>query len=805
MPYAVNRVAVIGSGTMGASIAALMSNVGLPCLLLDIVPTELTPSEASRGLALDDREVRNRIVAEGLERCARARPANFYVDDSVQRVSIGNLEDDFDKIGEADLIIEAVIERLDVKRDLMARVDGVRKPQSIVTTNTSGIPIHQIAEGLSEGFQQHFLGTHFFNPPRYLKLLELIPHTKNPPELLEFMRRFCTRVLGKGVVLCKDTPNFIANRLLSITGSEAMNYALDHGYTVEEVDEMTGPAIGRPKTATFRLNDLVGIDVLAQVSRNLYEATPNDPWREALKHPKASVLIEALVKRGWLGNKADQGFYKKTMVDGERQFWTLNLESLEYEPPARPRFESINAGKRIGELAERLAILAYAEDRAGEYLWFLLSRLVVYAAGCLSEISDDILSIDAACRWGFGWELGPFQIWDAIGLKRSVDRLRGESVEIPAWIEEMLAGGQHHFYRYETGRLPEYFDLAMKGYIPLPVDPDDISIADLKVRSKEIQANDSASLLDMGNGVLLFEFHSKANAMDDDIYNMGLLAIEELKKERWVGLVIGNQGKHYCAGANIFTIAVAAQQGDFDLIEAGLHKLQGLLQSIRFSPKPVVAAPFGMTLGGGCELVMAASRVVAAAETYIGLVEMGVGVIPAGTGTKEIVRRIVSPPMKTPNAIVLPFLQQAFEQIGLAKVSSSAEQARQMKILSERDRIVINQDHLLSEAKKMVLELAPDYRPPLPEPVYAAGRDALAALHVALFQLQDGGFATEHDARVGKALGFVLCGGDLSAGQWVSEEAMLSLERKAFLALCHEPKTIERMWYMLQNNKPLRN
>ena len=805
MPYAVNRVAVIGSGTMGASIAALMSNVGLPCLLLDIVPTELTPSEASRGLALDDREVRNRIVAEGLERCARARPANFYVDDSVQRVSIGNLEDDFDKIGEADLIIEAVIERLDVKRDLMARVDGVRKPQSIVTTNTSGIPIHQIAEGLSEGFQQHFLGTHFFNPPRYLKLLELIPHTRNTPELLEFMKRFCTSVLGKGVVLCKDTPNFIANRLLSITGSEAMNYALDHGYTVEEVDEMTGPAIGRPKTATFRLNDLVGIDVLAQVSRNLYEATPNDPWREALKHPKASVLIEALVKRGWLGNKADQGFYKKTMVDGERQFWTLNLESLEYEPPARPRFESINAGKRIGELAERLAILAYAEDRAGEYLWFLLSRLVVYAAGCLSEISDDILSIDAACRWGFGWELGPFQIWDAIGLKRSVDRLRGESVEIPAWIEEMLAGGQHHFYRYETGRLPEYFDLAMKGYIPLPVDPDDISIADLKVRSKEIQANDSASLLDMGNGVLLFEFHSKANAMDDDIYNMGLLAIEELKKERWVGLVIGNQGKHYCAGANIFTIAVAAQQGDFDLIEAGLHKLQGLLQSIRFSPKPVVAAPFGMTLGGGCELVMAASRVVAAAETYIGLVEMGVGVIPAGTGTKEIVRRIVSPPMKTPNAIVLPFLQQAFEQIGLAKVSSSAEQARQMKILSERDRIVINQDYLLSEAKKMVLELAPDYRPPLPEPVYAAGRDALAALHVALFQLQDGGFATEHDARVGKALGFVLCGGDLSAGQWVSEEAMLSLERKAFLALCHEPKTIERMWYMLQNNKPLRN
>lgn len=805
MPYAVNRVAVIGSGTMGASIAALMSNVGLPCLLLDIVPTELTPNETARRLSLEDKEVRNRIVAQGLERCARARPANFYVDDFVKRIGIGNLEDDFEKIGDADLIIEAVVERLDVKRELMARVDRVRKPQSIVTTNTSGIPIHQIAEGMSEGFQQHFLGTHFFNPPRYLKLLELIPHTKNTPELLEFMRRFCTRVLGKGVVLCKDTPNFIANRLLSITGSEAMNYALDHGYTVEEVDEMTGPAIGRPKTATFRLNDLVGIDVLAHVSSNLYEATPDDPWRESLNHPKVTQLIDVMVKRGRLGNKTDQGFYKKVMVEGERQFWTLNLETLEYEPPAKPRFESIDAGRGIGDLAERLAMLAYAEDRAGEYLWFLLSRLVVYAASCLSEISDDILSIDAACRWGFGWELGPFQIWDAIGLKRSVDRLRQESVEIPDWVEEMLAGGQHHFYRNETGRSPEYYDLAMKGYIPLPVDPDDISIADLKARGKEIQANDSASLLDMGTGVLLFEFHSKANAMDEDIYNMGLLAMEELKKERWTGMVIGNQGRHYCAGANIFTIAVAAQQGDFDLIDAGLHKLQGLLQSIRFSPKPVVAAPFGMTLGGGCELVMAASRVVAAAETYIGLVEMGVGVIPAGTGTKEIVRRIVSPPMKTPNAIVLPFLQQAFEQIGLAKVSSSAEEARQMKILSERDRIVVNQDHLLSEAKKVVLELAPDYRPPLPEPVYAAGRDALAALNVALYQLQDGGFATEHDARVGKELGFVLCGGDLSAGQWVSEEAMLSLERKAFLALCHEPKTIERMWYMLQNNKPLRN
>jgi 3-hydroxyacyl-CoA dehydrogenase len=805
MSYSINKVVVIGAGTMGASIAAMMANVGLPCTLLDIVPSELTDDEVAKGLTLQDRVVRNRIVAGGLDRCVRARPANFYVDDFVQRLAIGNLEDDFEAVGQADLIIEAIVERLDIKRDLMARVEKARKPGSIVTTNTSGIPIHKIAEGFSDAFQSHFMGTHFFNPPRYLKLLEIIPHSKNSPELLECVHRFCTKVLGKGVVWCKDTPNFIANRMLSISGSEAINYALDHGYSVEEVDAMTGPAIGRPKTATFRLNDLVGIDVLDHVSRNLYEAIPHDPQREALRHPKASALIGEMVKQGWLGNKSGQGFYKKTMVDGERQFWVLNPESLDYEPPADPKFESIEAGRRIDDLAERLKMLAYADDRAGEYIWHVLSRLVVYAASCVPEISEDIYSIDNACCWGFGWQMGPFQIWDAIGLQRSIERLREEGIDIPAWVEEMLDAGALRFYRKGAGGEAECYSPSSKGYEPLPIDPDAIQVADLKAQGKEIESNDSASLIDMGEGVLLFEFHAKANALDEDIYDMGYRAMELLKDDRWVGMVIGNQGKHYCAGANIFTMAVAAQQGDFDLIDAGLHKMQGLLQSIRFSPKPVVAAPFGMTLGGGCEMVMACSRVVAAAETYIGLVEMGVGVIPAGTGTKEIVRRIISPPMRTPNALVVPFLQQAFEQIGLAKVASSAEEARKMKILSDRDRVVVNQDHLLAEAKRMVLELAPDYRAPLPERVYAAGRDALAALNVALFQMQDAGYATEHEGRVGRQLAEVLCGGELSGGEWVSEEDILSLERKAFLALCHEPKTIERMWYMLQNNKPLRN
>jgi 3-hydroxyacyl-CoA dehydrogenase len=806
MGYTINRVAVIGAGTMGAAIAAHMANVGIPCSLLDIVPRELTPKEESKGLSLDHPAVRNRIVNEGLERCLKARPANFYVKENVELITVGNLDDNFDWVGQADWIIEVIVERLDIKQSLMARIDEVRKPGAIVTTNTSGIPIHQIAEGRSEDFQRHFMGTHFFNPPRYLKLLEIIPHAKNSPELVAFMKEFGTRVLGKGVVVCKDTPNFIANRVLSLSVAYGLNYALEEGYTIEEVDAITGPAIGRPKTATFRLSDLVGIDVGAFVSANLYDAIPHDPHREALKNEKTRALITAMIEKGWLGNKTDQGYYKKTFVDGERQFWILNPGTMEYEAPVKPRFDSVGAARKAEDVSKRLELMAYAEDRAGAYAWHLLSRLVVYAASCIPEISDDIVSVDNACKWGFVWELGPFETWDAIGVARATERLKGEGVEVPAWVEEMLAGGFETFYQKENGRTVGYYDPESKGYKPLPVDPHVISIKDLKAQGKELHVNPSASLLDMGDGVLLLEFHSKANSLDDDIFNMALTALDELQKDAWKGLVIGNQGEHFCAGANIFVIAVGAQQGEFEQIDAAVRKMHKIMQGMRYSLKPVVAAPFGMTLAGGCEVVMAASRVVAAAETYIGLIEVGVGLVPAGGGCKEIVRRVISPPMQTKDAQVLSFLQQAFEQIGLAKVASSAAEARQMKIFGERDRIVVNQDHLLSEAKEMVLDMVRDgYRPPAPQKLYAAGRDAYAALQIALYQMREAGWASEHDVLIGKKLGYILCGGELSAPTWVDEQYILDLEREAFVALCHEPKTLERIWHMLQTNKPLRN
>jgi 3-hydroxyacyl-CoA dehydrogenase len=806
MGYSINRAAVIGAGTMGAAIAAHQANVGIPCYLLDIVPRELTPEEKEKGLTLEHPAVRNRIVNQGFERCLKARPANFYVKENAGLITVGNLEDNFDWVGEVDWIIEAIVERLDIKQQLMARIDAVRRPDAIVTTNTSGIPIHQIAEGRTESFQRHFMGTHFFNPPRYMKLMEIIPHEKNSPELVAFMKEFGTRVLGKGVVICKDTPNFIANRMLSVTAAYVTNYALDEGYTFEEVDVITGPAIGRPKTATFRLNDLVGIDVAAHVSRNLYEAIPHDPHREVLMHEKTSALFAALIEKGWLGNKTGQGFYKRTFVDGERQFWILNPETMEYEPPVKPRFDSVGEARKTEDPAKKLEIMAYADDRAGAYAWHVLSRLVVYAASCIPEISDDILAVDNACRWGFNWELGPFESWDAIGVARSIERLKAEGVEIPSWVEEMQAKGCETFYQYENDLAVGYYDLESKGYKPLPEDPQIISIKALKADGKELHRNASASLIDMADGVLLLEFHSKANSLDPDIFAMAGTALKELQKDEWKGLVIGNQGEHFCAGANIFMVAVAAQQGQYDQIDDLVREMHRIMQGMRYSPKPIVAAPFGMVLAGGCEVVLSASRAVAAAETYIGLVEVGVGLLPAGGGCKEMLRRIVSPPMKTPNAQDLAFLQQTFEQIGLAKVATSAAEARQMKILSDCDRIVVNQDYLLAEAKQTVLDMVRDgYRPPVPAKIYAAGRDAYAAMLISLYQMNEGGYASEHDVVIGKRLGYVLTGGELSAPTWVDEQYILDLEREAFVALCHEPKTIERIWYMLQHNKPLRN
>lgn len=804
MTFKINEAAVLGAGTMGAAIAAHLANAGVKTVLLDIAPEELLPEEEAKGLKLDHPKVRNRIVEEGWQRCLKARPANLFSKKREELVSLGNFNDDFERIGSADWIIEAVVERLDIKHAIMARIEEVRQPGSIVSTNTSGIPIADVSEGRSKDFKEHFLGTHFFNPPRYLKLLEIIPGEETDPKLVAFMKEFATNRLGKGVIICKDTPNFIANRLFSIVNSHTLNYAVENEYTVEEVDRLTGPLIGYPKTATYRLLDLVGIDVMGHVRDNLYPAIKHDPYREILMSPKVESMIEGLVDNGWLGRKSGQGFYKRAE---DKSFWWWDSESGEYKPPAKPKFESVGKHKDVEDLGKRLKRIVSEDDRAAEFLWATTAFGLRYAASLIPAVSDDLLSIDNAMKWGFMHELGPFERWDGIGVSESVERMESDGENVVAWVKEMLGAGIDSFYQKKDGRVVGYYDPVSKGYLPMPIDPKALSVADLRADGKELQANDGASLLDMGEGVLLFEFHTPAaNALDEDVLQMADQALKELEQERWKAMVVGNQGKHFCAGANIFMMAVAAQQGDMDVIDQAARTLQSFLQRMRASDKPIVVAPFGMTLGGGAEVVMGGSRVVAAAESYIGLVEIGVGLIPAGSGTKELMRRKLGPVMQTKNADVLPHILAVFEQIALAKVAESAEQARHMGFLQSEDRIIMNADHLLAEAKQTALQMAANgYRSAQPQQIWAAGRDVLADLRMLVWSMAEAGYASEHDGVVADHLAYVLTGGDLSGPTWVPEEYILDLEREAFLALSAEPKTQERMWYMLENRKPLRN
>lgn len=798
MAFPIRHAAVIGSGTMGSGIAALLAGVGVRVTLLDIPAPDTRPG--------DPPEQRNALVLKNLDALHKSRPAQLFHPADLDRITPGNLDDDLERLHDADWIVEAIIENLAIKQDLMARLETVRAPHAIVSTNTSGLSIHAIAEGRSNDFKRHFLGTHFFNPPRYLKLLEIIPHTMTDPDVLEAMIEYGRTVLGKGVVLCKDTPNFIANRFISVAGTYGVNYALEHGYSVGEVDALTGPLIGRPKTATFRLFDLIGADIMVHVNRNLYAAIPHDEAREVLNHPASRTLLETMLERGMLGNKTGQGFYKRVDTPEGREFWELNLQTLEYEPPAKVRFESVGQHRKIEPVGERIKAMVSAEDRAGQYLWHLHAFYLSYAARCLGEIADDILSIDNANKWGFNHELGPFEIWDALGVAETVARMEADGYPVAPWVKDMLASGHTTFYqRDEAGVVIGVYDPERGRYVPLHKDPRSIVIADLRAAGKRIEGMAGASLIDLGDGILLLEFHTKANAIDADIIAMGWKALEHLERG-YDGLVIGNQGEHFSAGANIFLIAMLAQQQEWDKIEATTRELQNLFQAMRAAPRPVITAPFGMALGGGAEMAMAGTRSVAHAELYIGLVEIGVGLLPAGTGCKEMLRRVINPVMETPNADVLPHLQRVFEMLALAQVSESARQARSMGFLRESDRIVLNKDFLLAEAKREALHLAAGgYTPQPAGKVWAAGRDALAALRLGVYSMHEAGYATDHDVLIANKIAHVLCGGDLSEPGWVPEQYILDLEREAFVELCHEPKTIERIMHMLQYNKPLRN
>ncbi len=797
MTYRIDKVAVIGAGTMGGGIAAHLANIGIPVVLLDIPTPNLSDEEK------DDPQARNRMVNSLYERMVKARPANLARKDRGDLITVGNTEDDFELLADCDWVVEVIIERLDIKQALMARLEATCKPGTIISSNTSGIPIHQITEGRGEDFKKHFLGTHFFNPPRYLKLLEIIPTPETDTAVTDFMVKFGRDVLGKGVVVCKDTPNFIGNRFFAVAASFGIEYALENGYTVPEIDAITGPLIGRPKTATYRLMDLVGLDVMGHVNHNLYEAVPHDPYRDILKGEKATAVINKMLADKWLGNKTGQGFYKKTFVDGKREFWALNPQTFEYEPDPKPRFDSVSAVRKTEELGARVTKLLEYDDRAAEfvrattyYARHLLYYGFAYAAHVAPEIAYSLSDVDDAMRWGFSHEAGPFQMWDMLGVAETVEKMEAVGYEVADWVKEMLANGQDSFYANGS-----CYDFNTKAYAPLAVDKKIIQINGLN----EVERNLSASLRDMGDGVALLEFHAKMNAIDQDIIDMSHKALARLDSD-FDALVIGNDGQNFCVGANIFGVAMAAQQGMWDQLDAMIHGLQDATFKLRHAPKPVVTAVHQMALGGGAEYAMTGWTAVADHETYIGLVEFGVGLVPAGGGCKEVVRRKVNPVMRTANADVLPVMQEAFEQIGLAKVATSVWEGKEMGYFAADTTIAMNSDHRLAIAKQKALQLvAAGTRPPEVEKIYAAGRDVYAALQMGIKSLNWGGYASDHDAKIANKIAYILCGGDLSGPTWVDPWYILDLEREAFKSLLGEPKTIERIMHMLQTGKPLRN
>lgn len=800
----IEKAAVLGAGTMGAQIAAHLANAGVPTLLLDIPPRELSADEQKKGLTVESPLVRNRIARNGLEAAKNGKPAAFFTPDNAALVSIGNFDDDLAKLKDRDLIVEAVVENLDIKRSLYERVEQHRKPGSIVASNTSGIPIHLLAEGRSDDFKQHFIGVHFFNPPRYLHLVEIIRTEWTKPEVSCFLYGFLDERLGKGVVPAKDRPNFIANRIGTFGALYTIKTMLDDGYSIEEVDKMTGPTVGRPKTATFRTFDLVGLDVFTHVIKNLFDNLPEDEERDMFVVPE---VLAQMVQRGLLGNKTKGGFYRKQKGEGDkREIWTLDTATFDYRPSEKVKLPALDTAKNIDDLPERIKGLVWSKDRTGSFLWKTITKTLAYAAKRIPEIADNVVEVDRAMRWGFGWELGPFEVWDAIGVEKSVARLKEEGQEIPANVAAMLAAGATSFYKNENGQR-SYFDFKQGKYVPLADTPGVVILKSVKDRSGVIKKNAGASLIDIGDGVACLEFHSKMNAIGGDTLQMLKSALSEVDKN-FVGLVVGNQGPNFCVGANIMLMLMEAQEENWEELDMMARVFQQSTMSLRYSPKPVVVAPFQMVFGGGCEMVLHADRVRAAAETYIGLVEVGVGIIPAGGGTKELLLRALdSIPKGTSDADPFPFVKRAFETIALAKVATSAEEARALGFLAADDTISMNPDRLIADAKKEVLALAASgyVAPQQRTDILALGEPALATLKLGIHQMKRAGYISDHDAEIGTQLARILTGGDLNHPTRVSEQYLLDLEREAFLKLVSTRKTQERIAHMLKTGKPLRN
>jgi 3-hydroxyacyl-CoA dehydrogenase len=790
----IRKAAVLGSGVMGSGIAAHLANIGIPVLLLDIVPRELNDDEVKRGLTLEDKVVRNRLAATSIQKLLKHKPAPLTVKENIELIEAGNLEDDMDRLSDVDWVIEVVVENLAVKQEFFTEVDKHRKLGSIISSNTSGISVEAMAQGRSEDFRKHFLGTHFFNPPRYLKLLEVIPTKDTDENVLSFMKTFGEDVLGKGVVEAKDTPNFIANRIGTYGLLVTVQEMLKGGYSVGEVDSVTGPLIGRPKSASFRTLDVVGLDTFAHVAKNVYDQVEGME-KEVFEVPS---FMQKMLENGWLGSKSGQGFYKK---EG-KSILELNPETFEYEETTKLNATSIELAKQSKGLSNKMKALIYSCDRAGSLLQNITFPTLVYSAELLGVIADDIVSIDRAMKWGFGWEVGPFELWDAIGVSQSIEVMEHLGIDVPDWVKGMVEKGFETFYRNENGLL---FFYNQGEYRQVRQNPKVIDLKTHKEVNGVIKKNSGASLIDLGDDVALLEFHSKSNAIGLDSIQMINFAVDEVEK-KYKGLVIGNRGKNFCVGANLGMILMEAHDDNYFEIDMVIHHFQQAMMRIKYSKKPVVAAPFGMSLGGGAEICLPASSIQASSETYMGLVEVGVGLIPGGGGNKELYIKQLNNIPKGVDFDLQTVANKVFETIAMAKVSTSAAEAIKNQFLNDNDNISINSDHLLYDAKQRVIALHDNgYQPPTRKKVPVVGETGYATLLLGAQSMYLSGYISDHDLKIAKKLAFVIAGGRVPFGTEVDEQYLLKLEKEAFLSLVADGKSQQRMQHMLVNGKPLRN
>jgi len=797
----IKKVAVVGSGIMGSGIACHFANIGVEVLLLDIVPRELTEKEKSKGLSLKDRSVRNRLVNDSLTAALKSKPSPIYHTSFAKRIQTGNLEDDIAKVAEVDWIIEVVVERLDIKKQVFENLEKHRTPGTLITSNTSGIPIHFMSEGRSEDFQQHFCGTHFFNPARYLKLFEIIPGPKTKPEVLEFLNGYGEKFLGKTSVVAKDTPAFIGNRIGIFSIMSLFHAVKELGITVEEVDKLTGPVIGRPKSATFRTVDVVGLDTLVHVANGIYDNCPKDERHELFKLPG---FIKTMSDNKWFGSKSGQGFYKKErMPDGKSEILTLDLDSMEYRSKKSAKFATLELTKTVDKVIDRFKILVGGKDKAGEFYRKSFGVLFAYVSHRIPEISDELYKIDDAMKAGFGWEHGPFQIWDAIGLDKGLDLIASENQKAAKWVLDMKAAGITSFYEVKEGAT-YFYDIKEKAMKKVP-GQDAFIILDNIRKSNEVFKNSGVVVEDLGDGILNVEFQSKMNTIGADVL-MGLNKAIDMAEKDFQGLVVGNQGANFSVGANIGMIFMMAVEQEYDELNMAIKMFQNTMMRMRYSAIPTVSAPHGMCLGGGCELSLHADKVVAAAETYMGLVEFGVGVIPGGGGSKEMALRASDIFRK--NDVELNVLQEYFLTIGMAKVSTSAYEAFDLGVLQKgKDIVVVNKDRQIATAKAHAKLMAESgyTQPAHRTDVKVLGKQALGMFLVGTDSMEAGHYISEHDKKIADKLAYVMAGGDLSEASYVSEQYLLDLEREAFLSLCTERKTLERIQHMLKTGKPLRN